>query len=136
MVVASLSVYHDHIIFFNHSSCNHYTRTKHNRYNMIHSENTQYITHISKLSQSKSSAINNQSLWRENLQSGGSSRTTTPTVYEPKELATVSRIEDFPGDPLSILMYRNFGEQDHRAPITEEVVEFGEIGIVCVLDCK
>ena len=35
--------------------------TQHNRYNTIHSENTQYIMHISKLSQSTSSAIKNHS---------------------------------------------------------------------------
>ena len=35
--------------------------TQHNRYNMIISENTQYITHISTLSQSTSSAIKNHS---------------------------------------------------------------------------
>ena len=47
-----------------------------------------------------------ESLWRENLQSGGNPRTTTPTGYEPKELATVSRIEDYSGDPYNFLMYR------------------------------
>ena len=31
-----------------------------------------------------------ESLWREDLQSGGNPRTTAPTGYEPKELATVS----------------------------------------------
>ena len=35
--------------------------TQHNRYNMINSESTQYITHISKLSQSTSCAIKNHS---------------------------------------------------------------------------
>ena len=40
-----------------------------------------------------------ESLWRENLQSGGNPRTTTPTGYEPKELATVSRIEDYLRNP-------------------------------------
>ena len=37
-------------------------------------------------------------LRREDLQSGGNPRTATPTGYEPKELATVSRIEHYPGD--------------------------------------
>ena len=32
-----------------------------------------------------------ESLWREDLQSGGNPRTTTPTGLEPKELATVSK---------------------------------------------
>ena len=40
-----------------------------------------------------------ESLWREDLQSGGNPRTTTPTSCEPKELATVSRIEGYSGDP-------------------------------------
>ena len=69
-----------------------------------------------------------ESLWRENLQSGGNPRTTTPTGYEPKEL-TVSRIEDFSGDPFQLYdVQEKVGEEDHRAPITEEVEEFREIG--------
>ena len=67
------------------------------------------------------------SLWRENLQSGGNPRTTTPTGYEPKELATVSRVEAYPGDPYQLYdVQKEVGEQDHRAPITEEVMGFGE----------
>ena len=42
---------------------------------MINSENTQHITHISKLPQSTSNAIKNDS--GEDLQSGGNPRTTT-----------------------------------------------------------
>ena len=33
-----------------------------------------------------------ESLWREDLQSGGTPRKTTPTGLEPKELATVPKI--------------------------------------------
>ena len=40
-----------------------------------------------------------ETYWREDLQSGGNPRTTTPTGYEPKELAIVSRIEAYSGDP-------------------------------------
>ena len=70
-----------------------------------------------------------ESLWRENLQCGGNPRTTTPTSYEPKELATFSRIEDYSGDSYQLSdVQENFGEEVHRAPITEEVKEFGEIG--------
>ena len=66
-----------------------------------------------------------ESLWRE---SGGNTRTTTPTGYEPKVFATVSRIEDYPGDPYqSYDVQEKVGEEDHRAPITEEVKQFGEI---------
>ena len=58
-------------------------------------------------------------------QSGGNPRTTTPTGYEPKELAPVSRIEAYSGDPHQFFdAQERFGEQDHRAPITEEVKEF------------
>ena len=78
-----------------------------------------------------------ESLWREDLQSGGNPRTTTSTSYEPKELATVSRIEAYSGDPYQLHdVQENFGEEDHRAPITEEEGEFGEIGTAGVLDSK
>ena len=45
---------------------------------------------------------NQELLWREDQQSGGNPRTTTPTCYEPKELATVSRIEAYSGDPYQL----------------------------------
>ena len=78
-----------------------------------------------------------ESLWRENLQTGGNPRTTTPTGYEPNELATVSRIKDYPGDPYQKFnAQKEFGERDHRAPITEEVKEFGEIGTHSLPDSK
>ena len=57
-----------------------------------------------------------ESLWRENLQSGGNPRTTTPTIYKPKELATVSRIEDYPGDP-----YQLYDEQKNTENIITEL---------------
>ena len=47
-----------------------------------------------------------ESLWRENLESGGNPRTTTPTGYEPNNHATVSRIEDYSGDPYNYTMCR------------------------------
>ena len=80
-----------------------------------------------------------ESLWREDLQSGGNPRTTTPTGYEPKELATVSRIEAYSGDPCLLYdVQGNFGEEDQLAPITEEVEEFGKIGrLMCrILNCQ
>ena len=68
-----------------------------------------------------------ESLRRENLQSGGNTRKTTPTGFEPKELATVSRIEAYSADPNQLHdVQENFGEEDHRAPITEEVKELAE----------
>ena len=70
-----------------------------------------------------------ESLWRENMQSGGNPRTTTPTGCEPKELATVSRIEDYLGDPFYFFdAQKEFGAEVHRAPIIQEVKESGEIG--------
>ena len=78
-----------------------------------------------------------ESLWREDLQSGGNPRTTTPTGCEPKDLATVSRIEAYSGDPYqSYDVQEKVGEEDHRAPITEEVEEFREIGTAGLPDSK
>ena len=72
--------------------------------------------------------LHQESLWREDQQSGGNPRTTTSTGHEPKELATVSRIEAYSGDPYQLYdVHEKFGEEDHRAPITEEVKEFGKI---------
>ena len=73
-------------------------------------------------------------LWREDLQSSGNPRTTTPTGYEPNELATVSRIKAYSGDPYQLYdVQENFGEEDHRAPMTEEVEEIREIGLDVLL---
>ena len=82
-------------------------------------------------------------LWRENQQSGGNLRNTSSTGYEPKELATkglatkelatkklatVARISRIT-DPYQLYdAQKEFGEEDHRVPITEEVMEFGESG--------
>ena len=75
-------------------------------------------------------------LLRENLQSGGKPRKTFSTVYEPKELATVSRISRTT-DPCQLYdAQKEFGERDHRVPITEEVKEFGEIGTHSLPDSK
>ena len=68
-----------------------------------------------------------ESLWREDLQSGGNPRTTTPSGYEPKELANPYQ---------SYAVQEKVGEEDDRAPITEEVDEFGEIGTACLPDSK
>ena len=58
-------------------------------------------------------------------------------MYEPIELATVSRIEDHSGDPYqSYHVQEKYGEEDHRAPITEEVKEFGEIGTAGLPDSE
>ena len=76
-----------------------------------------------------------ESLWREDLQSGGNPRTETPKGYEPKELATIARIEAYSGDPYQLYdVEYKVGEEDHRAPVTEEVEEFGEIRTLGVPD--
>ena len=78
-----------------------------------------------------------ESLWREDLQSGGNPRTTNPTGYEPKELATVSRLDAYSGDPYQLYdVHERFGEEDHQAPITEETEQFGKIGTADVPDSK
>ena len=78
-----------------------------------------------------------ESLWRENLHGDGNPRTTTPTGHEPKELATVSRIEESLGDPYKYYdAQESFGKQDHQVPITEEVKEIGEIGTHSLPDSK
>ena len=64
-------------------------------------------------------------------------RTTTPTGYEPTELATVSTIEAYSGDPYQLYdVQEKLGDEDHRAPITEEVEEFGEIRTAGLPDSK
>ena len=78
-----------------------------------------------------------ESLWREDLQNGGNPRITTPTGYELKELATVPRVEAYSGDPYqSYDVQEKVGEEDHRAPITEEVLECGKIWTAGVPDSK
>ena len=49
--------------------------------------------------------------WREDLHSGGNPRTTTPTGYEPEELATFSRIEVSSEIDINFLMYRRKSEK-------------------------
>ena len=98
-------------------------------------EHSVHPAHLQALSVDK--LRHQESLWRENLQCGGNPRTTTPTGYEPKELATVSRIEDFSGDPYQFYdVQENYTEEDNRAPITEELEEFGEIRTAGVPDFK
>ena len=75
-------------------------------------------------------------LWRENLQSGGKPRKRLSTGYEPKELATVSRILRIT-DPYQLFdSQKEFGERGRRFPITEEVKEFGEFGSPASIDPK
>ena len=116
MVVLSRAFLHEHFLFFTYLSY-HTTRKR---------EHSAHPAHLQVPSVDK--FRHQESLWREDLQSGGNPRTTTPTGYEPKELATISRIEAYSGDPYRLFdAQKEFGEQDHRV-FTEEVEEFGEIG--------
>ena len=93
----------------------------------------QCIINLFKNSQSKSNATEN---WRENQPSGGNPRKTFSTGFEPKELATVSRISRIT-DPYQLYdVQEKVGEYDHRAPITEQLEEFGETGTAGVPDLK
>ena len=75
---------------------------------MINSENTQYVTHISKLPQSTSYAIKNHSG------------------------AKTCRVAETRAPQLS----KKIGEEDHQAPNTEEVEEFGEVGTAGLPDSE
>ena len=99
--------------------------THYNRDNTIYSKNTQYIMN---LSSPVDKQRHQESLWRENLQSGGNPRTTPSTGYEPKELPSVSRIWRITDSYQLYDAQEEFGEEDHRVPITEEVKQFGGFG--------
>ena len=70
------------------------------------------------------------------MQSGGNPRKTFSTGYEPKELATVSRISRVIHPYPIYDVQKEFGAQGHQAPITEEVKECGEIGTHGLPDSK
>ena len=106
-VFLSPAVYHEHIIFLIHSS----TTQEHAAQSVQSCHLQEHPAHHEHLQALPGDKLRHQeSLWRENLQSGGNPRTTTSTGYEPKELATVSRNEDYPGDPDHVLMHSNFWE--------------------------
>ena len=88
MVVLSRAFFHEHFFLL------HLPIQPHN-------ENTQY--NPARLRAPSVDKLRHQeSLSREDLQSGGNPRTTTLTGCEPKELATVSRIEAYSGDPYQL----------------------------------
>ena len=122
MVVLSRAFLHEHFLFF--TSRSYHAPRKSSTFRTSPSSSVDKFRH-------------QESLWREDLQSGGNPRTTTPTGYEPRELANVSRIEAFSGDPYQLYDVQDkVGEEDHQAPITKEVEEFGEIGTTGVPDSK
>ena len=70
-----------------------------------------------------------ESLWRENLQSGGNRARQLPQLMSPKGLRLYQGSKIILEIHNRYMMYRiEFGKQDHRVPITEEVKEFGEMG--------
>ena len=96
-------------------------------------KNTQCIISLFKNIQSKSNAIKNHSGVKTYT------RKTFSTDYEPKELATVSRISRISRrtDPhQSYDAQKEHGERDHQAAITEEVKEFWEFGNPVSTDSK
>ena len=124
MVVLSPAFHHEHFIFLIQSSFN--DRRTRSTIGTTRAPSVDKLRH-------------QESLWREDLQSGGNPRTATPTGCEPKELATVSRIEAYSGDPYKLYdVHEKVGEEDedHRAPITDELEEFGEIGTHGSTDSK
>ena len=75
----------------------------------------------------QSTSSDNEPLSHVNYESGRNPRNTSPTGYEPKELATIS------GSSLEDIyqlydVQREFGEQDQQAPNIEKVKDFGQIG--------
>ena len=96
--------------------------TKHNLESTTFSKTTLYTEDRFQNLFSRQAALTNRSQ-HANYESGGNPRNTSPTGYEPNELATISgsSLED-------ILQFygvqRYFGEQDEQAPIIEEVKEF------------
>ena len=70
-------------------------RHKNTQQDLCNESNREHSTHPAHLQVPSVDKLRHQeSLWREDLLSGGNPRTTTPTGHEPKKLATVSREED------------------------------------------
>ena len=90
-------------------------------------EHSVHLVHLQALPVDK--LRHQESFWREDMQSGGNPRTATPTGHDPNELATISRIEAYSGDPYQFFdVQESFGEEDdHRAPFAAEVEEFGKL---------
>ena len=104
--------------------------TKHHLDSTASSKTTLYTEPLPEPTQSTSSA--NKSLSHVNYESGGNPRNTSPTGYEPKELAT-KELATISGSSLEDIYHlydvqREFGEQDQQAPIIEEVKDFGQLG--------
>ena len=108
--------YHEHIFFLVHSSFYHDTRTR-----------------------TTSIAIKNHSGVKTSSVAetcATPSPQDEPKEFATKELATVWRILRATDPYQWNDAQKEFGEEDHRAPITEEVKEFGVIGTYGLPDSK
>ena len=112
-----------HPWLFSHAPSSMSTSSSSPMYPTTHREHSVHPAHLRAPSVDK--LRHQESLLREDLQSARNPRTTPPTGYEPEELATVSRIEAFSGDPCrSHDVQEKVGEERSPNPITEEVEEF------------
>ena len=122
--VLSPAVYLEHFSFTLPST----TTQEHAAQSVQQDQLQEHALHLEHLQALPADKLRHQgSPWLKNLQSGGKTpRTTTPTGHEPEELATDSRIEDYSGDPYQSHDVQEIFGEVHRAPITEEVGEFGD----------
>ena len=131
LVVASPALHHEHIFSFTLPST---TTPEHALQSGQHDPLQEHPVHHQPLQACLVEKHRYQNpLWRENQQSGGNLRNTFSTGYEPKELATkelatVSRISRIT-DPFQLYdAQKEFGKEDHRAPITEEAKDLEKLG--------
>ena len=136
-LVISPASHHEHFIFLIHSSfCDTRTRSTIGTTRATPRTPSKYITHTSKLPQSTSCAIR-ESLWREDMQSGGNPRTTTPTGCDPKNLRLSQGSKITLEIRINYMMYRKILEKkitELRSPKKWEV--FREIGTAGLSDSR
>ena len=103
-----------HPWLFSHAPSSMSTSSSSPTYPTTHREHSVQPAHLQAPSVDK--LRHEESLWREDLQSGGNPRTTTPTGYEPKEVATVSRIKVYSGDPYQFFDVQENLEKKLQSP--------------------
>ena len=102
--------------------------------NTVYSKNTQYIINLSKSSQSTSGAIMNHSGVRT-CRVAEPSKNVLHRLRAQRACDCLKDLED--NRSISVFdAQKEFGERDHRVPITEEVKEFGEIGTHSLPDSR
>ena len=134
----SPAVHHEHIFFLTHPSFYHDTKTR-TTIGTTRStpRNTQCIINLCKHARSKSIAITNHSgVKTSRVTEPRAKLSSQPKELATKELATVSRISRITDPHYFYDVQKEIGEQGHRAPITEEVKEFGEFGNPVSIDSK